>query len=382
MRRLSLITLIIFMVSSPTYAQENHSAFVGTFSSTSSNATILEIRTPENIRSDITVETHEFNTIEGNFRIWARAKSKEQENRFIKLIEVKLDERGGNEQTVRVRVLTPKTAPWQGTSYVIGASLEIKIPEGFRVDSRSMFGNVTIEGPLSYVEVDCENGSVEVNNVDGETNIRTSNADIDVSDIEGLISIETVHSDIFASDINITEECGIFSSSGGELEFENINGPIEATTSNDDITVYNLNTETGAILLRNTYGKIKGSNIRGELVAETSYQPIELEDIHLVKGVCKFETMYSPIDVEIAEIGDSHLLISNTFNAINLKLPTDTSAKLILNVGEGGKIHTKGLSIKPLVMDKNRLVGIVGDGISRIEANVEGIGSININGER
>lgn len=376
------ITLILYITTISVYAQNYSSPIIGSFSSTSSEATLLEIRTPESLPCNIKLETHDLNSVEGEYRIWAEAKNIDQEKRFMKMIEVKLDEYSGNEQTVRIRVLAPKNTPWQGSDYIVRAELNITVPVDFKVDSRSMYGKVSIEGPLQYVEVDCEYGSVEVNNIIGETNIRTSYADIEVSDLEGIINIESLSSDIFASNIVITDEIGVFTSSDGELELANIKGPIEASTSNDDITVFNLDAEAGEILLRTNYGMISGSKISGELVAQTSYQPIDLEGIRLISGFCKFETMYSPINVEIVEIGDSHLLINNTYNAINLILPINTSSRLILTVGDGGKIHTKGLSIKPIAMDKNRLDGIVGNGLSRIEANVSGIGEINIRSRR
>ena len=380
MKKTCVTLLLGLAFALPIYAQEGRTVSHGNLNTTVGNKSLLEIVTPDNLQCNINLETHHQNNITAEYQVWAHAKNAEQEDRFLKLIAVKLDNRGGSDEAIKIRVLAPTTAPWEGTSYGVGADLEIWVPENFEIDTKMMRGDIVIEGPLKYAEVDCEYGSVEISYIDGETSIKTSYADIEASYLEGAVSIESIYSNITAEYITITSGIGTFSSSNGKLDLENITGPIEATTSNENIIAENLIAEFGSIILRTNYGRIDGDLIKGELIAETSYQPINLDDIYLLSGSSRIETFYSPINVEVSQIDDTELTVNNTYNSINLLLPDDMSGKLILNIDEGGKIHTKGLSIKPLVMDKNRLVGLVGDGAAKIESNVSGIGDIYIEG--
>jgi hypothetical protein len=384
MKKTALIILILFAFYKFDYAQEG-SSFNGNLFATVSNQTLLEIRTPQNLRCNIHVDTHEKQSVEASYRVWAKAKSAEQENRFIKLIETKIDENYEKEGVVRIRILAPTMAPWEGTNYGIGADLNIQVPKYFEIDSRSMYGDVIIKGPLSVAKVDCEYGSVNVDDVDNETNVKASYSHVDVHRLKGYVNVEAAFSDIVADHIDILESTGIFQSSNGEITLQNITGPVEVATSNKNITAHNLvayNAEfsSGYIVLRTSYGSIDAAVLKGEVVAETNYGTIALDSVYMPYGMSKFETKYAPIDVRIAEIGDAQLLVNNTYSSISLNVPEDISSKLVLTVDQGGKIHTRGLSIKPLVMESNRLVGLAGEGAGRIEANVDGIGEINIQG--
>jgi hypothetical protein len=376
--RTLIATLILTLTLAVVGLGESYST--GNMNASIDGARLLEIRTPQNLRCDINIKTHSSATVEAKYRIWAKAKTADQENRFIKLIEVKIDQSNGHENAIRIRVLAPTTAPWQGMPYGVGAELEIYVPKDFEIDTRSMFGDVRISGPLNIAKVDCEYGSVTVEDIDNETDISSSYSDVKVSFLKGLVAIDAKYADILANDIQIEEGTGLFKSSNGDIVLENITGPLEATTSQKDIKANNVKTDNGSLILRTDYGDINGGDLSGELVVETSYGSIELRDIYLPYGISKFETKYSPIDVMLIDIDDAQLLVNNTYSSINLNVPATISSKITLAVDDGGKIHTQGLSIKPLIMESNRLVGIAGDGISKIEANVDGIGEINIQG--
>ena len=373
-----LITLAILLVAGVVAHAESYST--GNMSATISGEGLLEIRTPQNLRCDIKIRTHSSSSVEAKYRVWAHAKTTEQEDRFIKLIEVKLDKNYSRENTIRIRVLAPTTAPWEGMSYGVGVEMDVYVPEDFDIDTRSMYGQVDVTGPLNRAKVDCEYGSVNVEHIDEETDISSSYSNVSVSYLKGMITIDAKYSEIIIEDIEIEDGTGLFKSTNGNVTLENITGPLEVITNQSNIQASNIKTDNGCLLLRTDYGNIDAEDLSGELVVETSYGNIEMKDIYLPYGISKFETKYSPIDVMIIDIDDAQLLVNNTYSSINLNLPSDISAKLTLSVDEGGKIHTQGLAIKPLTMESNRLVGIAGDGVAKIEANVDGIGDINIKG--
>lgn len=375
---ISLITLLI--IAGTGYGQEVFTDS-GRLTMPTEGKDILEIRTPQNLRCSILVKTHTKNTVDIEYRKWAKAKSLDREKRFVNLIEIQLDEKSRDEQGLRLKVLTPTKAPWEGTDYGIGLDLDIKAPENFSIDSHNSNGSIELIGPFKGVEVYNEYGSIEIENVKGELVVKASYSQVKFFDIEGSVLIETQYASINGKDIVITDGPGIIETSYGPINLERVKGSVEVHTSYGAIDVSDIDAGTGSVVLTTSYNPIRAENITGEIICETSHGTIDMEDIYLASGMNKIETKYAPVNVTINDINETQLLINNTYSSINAIFESDISAKLLLAVDEGGKIHTQGFSIKPITMDKTRLVGIVGDGLSKIELNVDGIGEINIKGK-
>jgi len=380
MKAFGIISFYLILLIPSVYSQEGMSSS-GNLSLSASNVTGLAVNTPQNILCEIELYTHSDDIIKAEYRIWANARSADRETRFINLVEVKLDYKGRGSRNADLEVLTPTRAPWEGSNYSIGVDLKIAIPENYYVESRTSYGNIDLIGPFSGVDINDEYGSVTIENVKGNLIIKTSYSSVDLSHIEGSVMVEASYSEIDARDIIIKNSPGMFTTSYGTLHLQDITGSVEALTDYDNIRVSNINASKGSVILRTNYGQIEVDNVVGELVCETSFEPIILGNIELTHGISKFDTKHAPIDAEILRMGDSQLIINNTYSTINLSLASDISAKLLLAVDEGGKIHTQDLSIKPLVMQRNRLVGLVGDGLAKIEINVDGIGEINVSGQ-
>ena len=352
----------------------------GTATLTATDVSILEIDTPQNLHCKINLNTHGSQSVDISYDKWARAKSSTQEQRFIDLIEIKFDAKSINEDRMTIKVLSPTRAPWEGTDYGVGVTLNILVPKDFEIESRSTNSELDFTGPLSRAKIENDYGEITIGDVHGMTVIKTSYSTISLSRLSGEVNIDAVNSPITADNIILNEDTGLFETTNAEVKLNNIVGSLEAQTSYNSITAQNVITDDGSVVLRTTYGKIDARGIKAELVCETSYEQIKLSDIDLTHGLSTFETSFSPIDIEFSNIIDSEVSINNSYSGINISLPPKPSAKLILTVDEGGKIHTQGFPIKPLVMQKDRLVGIVGDGLSKVEANIDGIGEINIQG--
>jgi len=379
MKALRIIFVCLISLVPAIYGQEGMSSG-GNLSLSASNMTGLVIKTPQNIHCEIELCTHSDDIINAEYRVWADAGSADRENRFINLIEVTLDFESAVSKNAELEVLAPTRAPWEGSNYSIGVDLKIMMPKNYYIESRTSYSNIDLVGPFSGVNIDDEYGSITVENVRGNSVIKTSYSSIDLSNIEGSITVEASYSEINARDIIIKNSPAIFTTSYGALNLEDITGSVEAVTDYGNIKVSNIHAPTGSVILRTNYGQIEADDVDGELVCETSFEPIILGNIELTHGISKFDTKHAPIDAEILRMNDSQLIINNTYSHINLNLPSEISAKLLLAVDEGGTIHTRDLSIKPLVLKRNRLVGLVGDGLAKIEINVDGIGEINISG--
>lgn len=341
---------------------------------------LLEIRTPANLRCSIKVITHPAKRVDVSYEKWAKAQSPSQEKRFTDLIEVHLDQAEGSK--TRLRVLAPTMAPWEGTDYSAGLMLEVRVPTGSSTTCHSYYSSIELTGPLSTVEVHNDYGSITARDIDDELLIRASYAPVDCSRIKGSISVETRYASIAGEDLTITEGVGTFETSHGAVRLSQVTGPIEITTSYSPINIRDIDAKAGSVVLSTSYAPIQADNISGELICETSYNPIDLNDITLSHGRSRIETQYSPVTASLTQLGkSSQLFVNNTYSSIDLLVESDLSATLVLTVDDGGSIHTKDIKIKPQTMDKNRLVGLAGDGLSRVEVNVDGIGEINIHGK-
>lgn len=342
---------------------------------------ILEIRTPDNLACTIEIAANQQKTVEVNYVKWTNVKSEESRQRYFGLIEIGLDENAQASNGLRLRVLTPTKAPWEGKDAGVQVKLNVKVPNNFKIDSNNSYSQIRIIGPLSDISVNNEYGAISAVDIKGGVVIKTSYSDIKLEKIVGDVDVQTSYSNIYARDVILPDNVGLFETSYGPIFLDNIKGPLEANTSYDSIFASNLESDEGSIVLRTSYGKIQARKISGELICETSYHPVVLTDVEFTHGMNSIETKYSPIRINLDKIiDDAQLNINNTYSNIDLKLPQDISARLTLAVDRGGKIHTLGIPIKPLLMEKTRLEGLIGDGRSLVELNVDGIGEINIEG--
>lgn len=377
MRQLQLTLMILMMLPLAAFCDETITNS-GILNFTATGKHYLDIKTPDNLACSIDLRSHPQNIVEVKYEKWSNVPSEETRQRYFGLIEVSIDDNTQSNDGIRLRVLSPTRAPWEGKASGIRVKLLITVPHNFAIESSNSYSQIGLIGPLGDISINNEYGAVSAQDIKGEVSIKTSYSDVSLSNIQGDIDIQTSYSSITARDIVISDNPGLFETSYGRIILENIKGPLEANTSYDSIVASNLEAGEGSIILRTNYAKIKAENISGELICETSYSPVELTNINFTHGINNIETRYSPINLELFKIDDAQLIINNTYNNINLSLPKDISARLTLAVDRGGKIHTLGIPIKPLVMEKTRLEGLVGDGRSQLELNVDGIGEINI----
>jgi hypothetical protein len=347
---------------------------------TTQNKGILEIRTPNNLGCSIQIKTWPQKSVEVRYIKHADARSREKEQQFLDLIDIRLDDNASDPDGLRLRVLAPTKSPWEGKDFSVGLELEIKVPANFKIDSKNSYSEIAILGPLSGLVINNEYGKVKAEDIKGVTIIKTSYSDVEIIRSEGDIDIETSYSKIRAERLVIGDTPALLETSYGAIILNDIKGSIEANTSYESIRAADIDAGLGSVILRTSYGPISANNITGELVCETSYNPVDLSGISFTHGLNSVETRYSPISIELSKIDDAQLVVNNTYSNINMILSPEISARVILAVDKGGKIHTRGFPIKPVVMEKNRLEGIIGDGRARVELNIDGIGEINIEG--
>jgi hypothetical protein len=299
----------------------------------------LHINTPNNLSGSINLRVWDEDNCLVKFECWARANTEKKARDFVDLVDLDLDR---EEDLVELRLTTPCPSPWEGTNYGIKANLDIFIPEDFILRAKTFSFDLDIRGPLKKVDIENRYGKTYVNDVSENTRIDGPYNKVDIEDVQGDLNVRTTYNSIFARDVD---------TKGGKASFKTI------------------------------YGKIDLEDIRGQIEAETIYSPIYATHVSLLGGVNKIQTVYSKIDLEFEKIEDCELYVKNTYGNINVSVPEDISARLTLTVDRGGKIHTTGILITPTVLKKTRLEGICGQGESKIEMNIDGIGKILLEGK-
>ena len=331
-----LILLSIHSLSTVTIASEEYTRTAQ--ANTSGEVTEFRLTGPSNLGGSLTLQVGEEDQCSVDLECWARARNRKMAKEFTELVEMFFDTENG---VVTLRLTTPRDAPWEGTDYAIKANLDIYVPPDIVVETKTRYFDMNISGPFRGVDVRNSYGEVRVVDVSEETTIDGSYTKVEAENIRGDLDIETTYNSIWVGDVD---------------------------------------TEGGEAFLKTTYGKIEVENLVGTLDASTVYDPIHCSDLTLVGGESHIKTVYSTIDLELVEMEECGLFVTNSYGNINLTVPDDLSARLRFSVGRGGTINTNRILIRPLVLDKTKLEGICGDGDSNIGVQVNGIGKILLEG--
>ena len=327
----------VFSLSDTAFAFEEYTA-TSEVKVSAKGAKEFHLTAPDNLGGQITLKVWDDDHCLVKFECWAKANSEEKAKKFAEMVDLSLER---EEEIVTLKLDTPHSAPWEGTNYGIKATLEIYIPHDFMVDTKTSAFDLDISGPLKQAFIDNHYGEVQLKDISEETNISATYGEVNAENLEGSLNIETSYNSISLSDIN---------------------------------------TKKSKAFIKTTYGKIDLEDFRGQLEANTIYSSIYGSDITLLDGRNEIRTVYSKIDLEFADIKDAELYVKNTYGNIYVVVPKALSARLILTIGRGGKIHTKGILIKPSVLHKTRLEGTCGKGGSDIEMDIDGIGEISLEG--
>lgn len=337
------------------------------------------IKANVNLNGAIHIFSNQTDEIKVTFTKNAEASSKPESKRFIDLIDLKLSSNSSDE--IILEILSPSHAPWEGRNHSVWLELYIEVPEKMNIKGKCRFMEIKIVGPFHDIILDCENSDISLGKIFGSVEIVTTHSDIYLKSIEGDLRAETSNGEITAEDIEIKTGYAFFETTHGNINLTRIQGSVEAYTSHAPIKANEIDASDGSIVLRTNNAPINISDISGEIICETDYYPITVKNLNINHGHSKIETSYAPISAQFNALKNCDIFISNGYNNVELILPSDVSARLIASVEKGGKIHTRGIGIKPVLLDPTRLEGVLGGGNSRIEVKVSGVGNIDIIGQ-
>jgi hypothetical protein len=351
----------------------------GELSLTLEDLRVFEIEGSENLGGSLGIVAGMGRQIDASFIKSARADSRAQAERFLDLIDLKLRPRGADRAVLTI--LTPSDSPWEGTDYGASIDILVQVPEKARIEGELHYLQVTISGPFGGVNLDASYSALSLDGIRGSVEISTEFSPLSLNQIVGSVSAETHYAPIQASDIVVPLGSALFNTQNGAISLTNIRGPVEAYTSYSPIQANDIDASGGSVVFKTSYSPIHLQDISGELICETSYGPIIVTGAALTHGHSKIETSYSPIDAEFSGIAASQLIIYNSYNNIDLRLPSGISSQIVASIDAGGRIRTDNLPVKPTYLDVRRLEGVVGDGQNRIELKVSGVGRIDIEGQ-
>jgi hypothetical protein len=298
----------------------------------------LQLYTPGNLGGAVTIQTGEDEVCLVDMQCWARAKNQKMAQEVTELVEMKLDM---TDQVVTLRLTTPRSAPWEGTDYGIKATLEVYVPSDIVVETKTRGFVLDISGPLDEVSVESDFGEIRLTEVSDRTEV---------------------------------------SGTYNKVELENLRGQVDVETSYNSIRAVDIDTQGRMATFQTSYAGIRVEDLTGQLRAATSYAPVQVSGLELIGGRNQITTVHDRIDVSLTGMEESQLVLTNTFGDVDMQVPADLSVRLIFTVGSGGKIETDGILITPQVLQKIRLEGICGQGDSEIEADIQGIGRILLEG--
>jgi hypothetical protein len=234
--------------------------------------------------------------------------------------------------------------PWRGTEFSAGVDIEIEVPRknSLKIFARTSLFEIDIDGPFASADITSNFGDITLRKIGNKVNVSSDN---------------------------------------GAVTVEDCSGPIKVTTSNRPISLLNVDSKLGSIRLRNQNGKISLDSVRGEIDARTEFAQINATRIRFESGRSTLATENSNIKLD-ATLVAGDVTVRSENGKIDMTIPALASAAVSLQVDEGGRIYTRQLPIKVDRVSRTLVQGTVGDGQNKIEVDMTGVGTINLEGIR
>ncbi|MGB5137404.1 MAG: DUF4097 family beta strand repeat-containing protein [Candidatus Zixiibacteriota bacterium] len=289
----------------------------------------------------LTIRAADIPTARISYRLQFKVDSEEMAEEFASYITIAFEDL---ENEFAISAETKASPPWRGSDFSAGVDVEIEVPtkNNLKIFARTSQFEIDIEGPFAGADITSNFGDITLKKITSKVNVSSDN---------GAVSVE---------------DCS---------------GPTKVTTSNRPITLQNVDGQLGSIRLRNENGRISLDSVRGEIDARTEFAQISASRIRFESGRSTLATENSNINLDASLVaGDVSVRSEN--GKIDMSIPMSASAAVLLQVEEGGRIYTKLLPIKVDRVTRTLVQGQIGDGQNKIEVDMAGVGTINLEGTR
>ena len=243
-----------------------------------------------------------------------------------------------NENTVHITNTSSKG--WSGD-----ARLDINVPASFRLDLKTVTGDIVIEGPLSGTfKASTSAGDIRLGDLSGSVRVNTSAGSITVDKIQGDLHLETSGGDIVVGSVDGSADV---STSGGNIKLANVKRTLHAKTQGGDVKVGDVGVSaevvtlggnvvvgkvSGGVALVTAGGDIDLAGARGVISASTGGGNIRLSEI---TGSVMASTGGGDVDAELVPTGHGNSMIVSGGGIIRLYVPDSARATI------DAKIHVK-----------------------------------------
>jgi hypothetical protein len=341
-QRLSFVTAVcaVLLVYYPGKAQEIFEETPGLYSTRRLQTSLametqnkLIVQSASTLRGEITITTAETAEVSVDYFKKAKAESESKAIDYIDLIAVRLERVADG---VRLRMSAPNPAPWSEQETGLVAA-EVVVPESCFIEVEAAYFDVAAQGPFAGMIVSGSLGKLEVRDVTGLLDLETANQRVSVERVSGDISVSTSNADLTARKITCPDAPARFRNDGGDIRIEDI---------------------TGKINVKNNYGRIT------------------ISDFEVVGGSNFVRGFSGPVVVDIKDITDGQVVVTNRFEDIEITVPAELSARFSLAVDDDSKIEVTGFPFQTDLVQPDRLNLVTGDGAALISASIRGQGNI------
>ena len=275
------------------------------------------------------------------YKFQYKVESEEQAEEYSGFVSVAFEDL---ENEFAISAETRPSPPWRGTDYSAGVEFEIEVPlkNSMKIFARTSLFEIDIEGPFAAADISSNFGDITLRKITNKVNVSSDN---------------------------------------GAVNIENCSGPTKVTTSNRPINLVNVDGQLGSIRLRNQNGRISLDSVRGEVDARTEFAQISATRMRFESGRSTLSTENSNIKLDASVIAGD-LAVRSENGKIEMTVPESVSAAVMLQVDQGGRIYTRQLPIRVDRISRTLLQGQIGDGQYKIEVDMTGVGTINLEGTR
>jgi len=319
--------------------------------------------------------------------IFAQAPTEQEAQEIAEQVQIKL-ERIGN--TLEIKAEKPKLQ----RNRSIGVSFNIIVPKQTSVECSSSYGSIELSNLQGYVNGKTSSGKINSENIQGSTQLKTSYGSITCKDISGdniylksssgsikaenirgSAELDTSYGSIICNDIS-DGDIKLKTSSGRITLTKASFGDCDAHTSYGSVTCEEL--KSNLIKLHSGSGNISLTNASADSTADisTSYGRIICRQITTPELIAKSSS--GGIDIAFSESAPSEIDAEavTSYGSVDFVTPTGFSGQVELSTGYGSIKTELPITIIGKV-NKRNITGTIGEGKGRLRLRTSS-GSIKL----
>jgi DUF4097 and DUF4098 domain-containing protein YvlB len=217
-----------------------------------------------------------------NAKITASGSTDEEAKQLLAETKLEVESVDGG---VRVRLASPERENRWFHTHSASADLEIRLPDGVRLDVRTKLGDVGAKGAFGATTARSSYGKVRVRGVEGDLEATSSSGDVEVEEARGArVVAKSSYGSVGvrkcqAEDLEVRSGSGdlavedwkgaraTIQTSYGKIDARKMTGNVEAKSSSGDVGIDDVD---GAVTARSSYGAVRVSGVLSALEVDSS----------------------------------------------------------------------------------------------------------------